>query len=66
MDDLKVLVETQPGVAASSSAAQAAAKQLQHDIKAYLGSSVEIDLRDSGSVERSVGKAKRVVDLRPK
>ncbi len=66
MDDLKVLVETQPGVAASSSAAQAAAKQLQHDIKAYIGSSVEIDLRDSGSVERSVGKAKRVVDLRPK
>ncbi len=66
MDDLKVLVETQPGVAASSSAAQAAAKQLQHDIKAYIGSSVEIDLRDAGSVERSVGKAKRVVDLRPK
>jgi phenylacetate-CoA ligase len=66
LDDLKVLVETQAGISSTSDAAQAAARQLQHDIKAYVGSSVEIELREAGGVERSVGKAKRVVDLRPK
>jgi phenylacetate-CoA ligase len=66
MDDLKVLVETQVGISSASDAAQAAARQLQHDIKVYVGSSVVIELREAGGVERSVGKAKRVVDLRPK
>jgi phenylacetate-CoA ligase len=64
LDDLKVLVETQAGVSAQSEVARAAARQLQHDIKAYVGSSVEIELREAGSVERSAGKARRVVDLR--
>ena len=31
---------------------------LQHEIKVYVGSSVEIDLRAEGGVERSQGKAK--------
>ena len=44
--------------------ARAAARQLQHDIKDYVGTSVEIELRAAGGVERSVGKAKRVVDQR--
>jgi phenylacetate-CoA ligase len=66
LDDLKVLVETRAGIPSTSDAAQAAARQLQHDIKAYVGSSVEIELREAGGVERSAGKAKRVVDLRPK
>ena len=64
MDDLQVLVETRPGVAPESLEARAAAKQLQYEIKAYVGTSVEIELRPAGGVERSVGKAKRVVDLR--
>jgi phenylacetate-CoA ligase len=37
---------------------------LQHEIKVYVGSSVEIELRAEGGVERSQGKAKRVVDQR--
>jgi phenylacetate-CoA ligase len=64
MDDLKVLVETKPGVSPDSTEARAAAKQLQHDIKVYIGSSVAIELKGEGGVERSQGKAKRVVDLR--
>ncbi len=64
MDDLVVLVETHHSVAPDSAAAQAAAAQLQYDIKVYIGTSVEIELRASGGVERSVGKAKRVVDER--
>ncbi len=64
LDGLLVLVETRVGVSPESLEARAAAKQLQHEIKAYVGTSVEIELRASGGVERSVGKAKRVVDQR--
>ncbi len=64
MDDLRVLVETQPGVSPMGLEAKAAAQQLQRDIKAYVGTNVQVELRASGGVERSVGKAKRVVDLR--
>jgi phenylacetate-CoA ligase len=66
MDDLKVLIETKPGVSPESIEARAAAKQLQHEIKVYIGSSVAIELKPEGGVERSQGKAKRVVDLRGK
>jgi len=66
MDNLKVAVETRPGTAPDSIEARAAAKMLQHEIKVYIGSSVEIDLRPEGGVERSQGKAKRVLDLRGK
>jgi len=66
MDDLKVLIETKPGVSPDSIEARAAAKQLQHEIKVYIGSSVAIELKAEGGVERSQGKAKRVVDLRGK
>lgn len=66
MDNLKVQVETAPGVDPQSIEARAAAKLLQHEIKVYVGSSVEVDLKGQGGIERSVGKARRVVDLRPK
>ena len=66
MDDLKVLIETKPGVSPDSIEARAAAKQLQHEIKVYIGSSVAIELKAEGGVERSQGKAQRVVDLRGK
>ena len=66
MDNLKVAVETRPGMQPDSAEARAAAKMLQHEIKVYIGSSVEIDLRAEGGVERSQGKAKRVLDLRGK
>ena len=66
MDNLKVLIETKPGVAPDGIEARAAAKMLQHEIKVYIGSSVDIELKSEGGVERSQGKAKRVVDLRNK
>lgn len=66
MDNLKVAIETAPGISPESIEARAAAKLLQHEIKVYVGSSVEIDLRGEGGIERSVGKARRVVDLRKK
>jgi phenylacetate-CoA ligase len=64
MDNLTVVVETRPGLAPDSIEARAAAKMLQHEVKVFVGSSVEVELRPEGGVERSQGKAKRVVDQR--
>ena len=36
---------------------------LEHQIKAYIGVSADVRI---GTIERSIGKAKRVADLRPK
>lgn len=38
--------------------------QLQKNIKAYIGTTAVIDIVAIGSIERSVGKAKRVIDKR--
>jgi phenylacetate-CoA ligase len=64
LDNLTVLVETRPGVAPESLEARASAQLLQHEIKVYVGSSVQIELRAEGGIERSVGKARRVIDQR--
>ena len=53
LDHLTVVVE---GDAAAGSA-------LQHSIKSYIGISADVRI---GPVERSIGKAKRVIDKRPK
>jgi phenylacetate-CoA ligase len=54
MDHLTVLVEGQGGDA------------LRHAIKSYIGISADVKEVPLASIERSVGKAKRVVDKRPK
>ena len=64
MDNLSVLVEIRPGIDPASPLAIAAAKQLQHDVKTFVGTSIAVELKPEGGVERSLGKAKRVVDLR--
>jgi len=53
LDHLAVLVEGDPGAAAG----------LEHSIKAYIGISTEVRI---AAIERSIGKAKRVIDKRPK
>jgi phenylacetate-CoA ligase len=57
LDHLTVLVESKN---------EAAAKALQHDIKAYVGVTADVKIVAAGSVERSIGKAKRVIDRRRK
>jgi len=64
LDCLRVAIEVRSGLAHDSRAAQEAAQLLRHDIKAYVGTTAEIELRPEDGIERSVGKAKRVVDLR--
>jgi phenylacetate-CoA ligase len=64
LDDLTVAVETRPGTAPDSPAARSAAQLLQHDIKSFIGTTARIELRAEGGVERSAGKARRVLDQR--
>ena len=42
------------------------AEKLQHDIKSYIGISADVKNVPINTIERSIGKAKRVVDKRPK
>ncbi len=62
-DDLTVRVEAKPETAAGS-AADDAARALQHHIKSYIGIMARVDIVPFGSIERSLGKAKRVIDRR--
>jgi phenylacetate-CoA ligase len=64
LDELTIAVETRPGTTPDSPAAQQAAQLLQHEIKSFIGTSARIELRAEGGVERSAGKARRVLDQR--
>jgi phenylacetate-CoA ligase len=64
LDCLTVAVEARQGLSHESAEARAAADRLAHEIKTYVGTSAVIELRPEGGVERSLGKAKRVLDKR--
>jgi phenylacetate-CoA ligase len=61
LDHLTVMVELAPGAADARSAAS-----LEHEIKAYVGVTAEVKVVPISTIERSIGKAKRVIDKRPK
>lgn len=64
MDSMTIAVECTIGADAAERAA--AAKELSHHVKAMIGVSAVVDVRDPGAIERSLGKARRVVDKRGK
>ena len=67
LDELTVHVEMCAELARSGDESrQAATRSLEQNIKGYLGVSTTVLLAQPGGIERSVGKAKRVVDKRPK
>jgi len=63
LDEMEVLVESRPQV--HESAARAAGETLAHAIKHSIGIAARVTLTGPGAVERSLGKARRVVDRRP-
>jgi len=65
MDELTVHVEARPDVADEASRASHAAELRAH-IKNNIGVSTRIVVADPGGIERSMGKARRVIDRRPK
>lgn len=64
LDTLTVRVECAHGVEPDT--ARHARDTLTHEIKAYIGVTVALEILPSGGVERSVGKARRIVDQRPR
>jgi phenylacetate-CoA ligase len=64
LDELTVAVESRAGVHHESEQARAAAERLAHEIKVYIGTTARVELRPAGGVERSLGKARRVIDQR--
>lgn len=63
MDAMTIHVEAVPD-ATSEDARAVSAKQLAEHIKGTVGVSANIDVREPGGIERSMGKAVRVVDNR--
>jgi len=67
LDEMTVHVEMGEELASDSQDARhSSAGKLEHNIKAYIGVSTTVRLALPGGIERSIGKAKRVLDKRPK
>ena len=67
LDTVTVNVEMKPEFATGTSAEKEfAAHELAHHIKSYIGISTHIEIKAAGTIERSIGKAKRVIDRRPR
>ena len=65
LDHMEVLVEAAPANAGGD-AREASAAELGHHVKGLIGVTAKITVTDPGGVERSQGKARRVVDKRPR
>jgi len=65
MDEMEVLVEATPA-AAGADARQRSAGELGRLVKNLIGVTARITVTEPGGVERSQGKARRVVDKRPR
>ena len=64
LDTMTVKVESRPG---TDDAVRAACdRDLAHKIKALIGVTAAVETTPPGAIERSLGKAKRILDLRPK
>jgi phenylacetate-CoA ligase len=68
LDELEVLVEMRPELSGQLNAAEISAlgQNAEHLIKAYAGITATVRVLEPGTIERSQGKAKRVIDRRSK
>lgn len=67
LDELDVLVERRPEIPGPLAVPEREhiERDLAHHIKAYVGVTATVKVLEPGSIERSQGKAKRVIDKRP-
>ena len=65
LDEMEIVVEAR-AEHASEEARAAAASRLAHMVKDRIGVTARVNATVPGAVERSLGKAKRVIDKRPK
>ena len=67
LDELAVLVETRPEAGPTGEEARAALEsEAEHLVKVHIGVTCAVRVVPPGTIERSEGKAKRVIDRRPK
>ena len=66
LDELGICVECSPAVATDAALRGRLGQELEKNIKATIGVSTSVVVRDPGALERSAGKAKRVIDKRPR
>jgi phenylacetate-CoA ligase len=64
LDEMTVLVERSP--TAGTADGDASGARLAHLVKSLVGVTAEVKVVPPGGIERSLGKAKRIVDRRPK
>ena len=64
LDELTVVVEGKAG-AADEEARETVGRDLAGHIRSRIGITVDVQVREPESLERSIGKARRIVDLRP-
>ena len=65
LDKLEVLAELRPEVSAGET--ESLARELEHHIKTYVGVTTKVRLLPPNGIERTLtGKARRVIDQRPK
>ncbi len=64
LDILTVHVESLAETAPGADRHTRAASDLTHKVKSYVGISVSVEVHPPGAIERSVGKAKRLIDRR--
>jgi phenylacetate-CoA ligase len=65
LDALKVCVECDAHIVGDSISRSRLAIDLQRNIKAMIGISTQVEVCAPGTIQRSIGKATRVVDKRP-
>ena len=68
LDELDIVVELRPNVAGKLATAEieGAERDVEHLIKVHIGVTARTRIVAPGTIERSQGKAKRVIDLRPR
>ncbi len=68
LDELDVVVETRATLAGKLAGADLTEleRHAEHLIKSFVGITAKVRVVEPGTLERSQGKAKRVLDLRPK
>jgi phenylacetate-CoA ligase len=64
LDEMTILIERAPG--AGSADGDRAGERLAHLVKNLIGVTAQVRVLAPGGVERSLGKARRIVDKRPK
>jgi phenylacetate-CoA ligase len=64
LDTMTVRVEARAGV--DDGVRAACNRDLAHQVKALIGVTAAVETVPPGAIERSLGKAKRIIDLRPK